>query len=249
MTNVQLHLGDCLEVLRGLPDGCVDAVVTDPPYSSGARTAADVRGRGGMSRKEKWAANPLFNDRMTSTGFTWFIRELGREVLRVLVPGGSLLCFIDWRQYPMLVGALESVNFRVQMMLVWDKESIALGNGFRNQHELIVHAANGTPNVYDRATPNVLRVRRISSSDLHPTEKPVALMEKLIGVVAPVGGTVLDPLMGSGTTGVACVQTGRNFIGVEIDPGYYAIAQRRIAEAQMQPLLFATEPTQKEELA
>lgn len=156
------------------------------------------------------------------------------ECKRTLVPGGSMLCFIDWRQYPILAGVLESVDLRLQNMVVWDKQNMALGWGFRNQHELIIHAANGKPEVYDRGTPNVLSYKRISSSDLHPTEKPIDLLAKLVEVVSSAGGTVIDPLMGSGTTGVACVQTGRNFIGVEIDPGYFEIAQRRIKEAQSQ---------------
>ena len=71
----------------------------------------------------------------------------------------------------------------------------------------------------------------------HPTQKPLALMMWILENSTPVGATVLDPFMGSGTTGVACVQTGRNFIGIEIDLTYYAIAERRIAEAQMQPVL------------
>lgn len=73
----------------------------------------------------------------------------------------------------------------------------------------------------------------------HPTQKPVALMKwcmEKVGV--PVGATVLDPFMGSGSTGVACAKTGRSFIGIELDADYFAMAQRRIAEAQMQPALF-----------
>jgi DNA modification methylase len=72
---------------------------------------------------------------------------------------------------------------------------------------------------------------------LHPTQKPIGLMKWCIERYTSAGDTVLDPFMGSGTTGVACVQTGRNFIGIEIDPTYFAIAERRIAEAQMQPRL------------
>jgi hypothetical protein len=71
----------------------------------------------------------------------------------------------------------------------------------------------------------------------HPGTKPLDLMVRLVGMTQP-GDLVLDPFMGSGTTGVACVRTGRKFIGIEIDPGYFAIAQRRIAEAQLQPRLF-----------
>lgn len=71
----------------------------------------------------------------------------------------------------------------------------------------------------------------------HPTTKPTRLMIKLVERMSLKGDTILDPFMGSGTTGVACVQTGRNFIGIEIDEGYFKIAQRRIAEAQLQPQL------------
>jgi DNA modification methylase len=73
---------------------------------------------------------------------------------------------------------------------------------------------------------------------VHPTQKPVELMIWCIErAKIPAGDTIFDPFMGSGTTGVACVQTGRNFIGCEIDPGYFAIAERRIHDAEQQPLL------------
>jgi site-specific DNA-methyltransferase (adenine-specific) len=234
---IDLRLGDCLEIMRGIESSSVDAVITDPPYSSGARTAAEVRGRGGMSRGSLWDAKPMPNDRMTSTGFTWMMREIGFECVRILKDGGAFLSFIDWRQYPVLCGALESTNLRIQTMVVWDKEVMALGNGFRNQHELIVHASNGVPNVFDKSVPNVLRVPRISSSDLHPTEKPVPLLKKLIEVVTDKGGLVFDPFMGSGTTGVACWGLERDFIGCEISPEYYEVAQKRIAEAQQQMVM------------
>jgi site-specific DNA-methyltransferase (adenine-specific) len=72
----------------------------------------------------------------------------------------------------------------------------------------------------------------------HPTVKPIKLMRYLCKLITPPGGTVLDPFMGSGTTGVACVQTGRNFIGCEIDPKYFAVAERRIKQAEQQPALW-----------
>jgi DNA modification methylase len=80
----------------------------------------------------------------------------------------------------------------------------------------------------------------ISQADMpdHPTQKPIALMKYLIEKLTQPGDTVVDLFMGSGTTGVACVQTGRRFIGIEVDPTYYAIAERRIAEAQYVPPLF-----------
>ena len=71
----------------------------------------------------------------------------------------------------------------------------------------------------------------------HPTQKPLALIKTLVTQFTQDSCTILDPFMGSGTTGVACVQTGRNFIGIEIDPDYFAIAERRIKEAEAQPRL------------
>lgn len=234
--NATLYLGDALDVVGDL--GSVDAFIMDPPYSSGARTSAEVRGRGGMSRGVLWKSQPLTNDRMTVTGFVWLMRQIGLRAADTLVDGGSLLSFIDWRQYPTLYGVLESCNLRIQTLVVWDKEDMALGNGFRNQHELIVHAAKDTPNVFDRSTPNVLRHKRISSSELHPTEKPIGLFEMLVQVVTDVGGIVVDPFMGSGACGAACLRHGRRFIGVEIELRYFDIACRRIEQAQRQPDLF-----------
>ena len=72
---------------------------------------------------------------------------------------------------------------------------------------------------------------------VHPTQKPITVMAGIIKHLTSPGATILDPFMGSGTTGVACVKTGGNFVGIEIDPDYSAIAEKRIAEAQMQPRL------------
>ena len=75
-------------------------------------------------------------------------------------------------------------------------------------------------------------------ANVHPTQKPVALMKWQIERYTKPGDTIFDPFMGSGTTGVACAQTGRNFIGCEIDPGYFKIAEKRIHDVQQQPNLF-----------
>ena len=230
--NATLYLGDCLEILPTL--GKVDAVITDPPYSSGARTAAEVRGRTGMSRGDLWKSQPLANDRMTTTGFVWMMRHVVMDCAALLDEGGSLLSFIDWRQYPTLYGAIETCNLRVQTMVVWDKKDMALGNGFRNQHELLIHAAKGVPRVYNKSVPNVLRVKRISASEDHPTEKPQEIYNPLISVVTDKGQTVLDPFMGSGSAGVAAMNSGRGFIGIEIEPKYFDVACRRIDAAQRQ---------------
>lgn len=227
----RIEHGDCLDVMRGMADASVDAIVTDPPYSSGARTAASVTNRGGMGRSTRWADKPLDSDQMTSTGFLWLMREVGRESLRLLRPGGWFVSFIDWRQYPALYGALETTNLRVCNMLVWDKVAFGLGNGFRNQHELAIVATKRVGKPLNRATGNVLRSKRLKSSDRHPTEKPVDLLEQILKVVVPPGGVVLDPFCGSGTTGVAAVREGFRFVGIEREAEYVEIARARVAHA------------------
>ena len=182
-----------------------------------------------MLRGVRWAAKPIENDQMTTTGFVWLMRAVAAGCRDLLPEGGSFVSFIDWRQWPNLVGALETCNYRVQGMVVWDKGSMGLGNGFRAQHELICHASKGVPNVYDKGKGNVLRWPRQDTDD-HPSPKPEPLMGQLIEVVTPPGGTVLDPFMGSGTTLRAAKAYGRNAIGIEAEERYCEIAARRCAQ-------------------
>lgn len=219
---VKLYHGDALEVLATL-DAEVDAVVTDPPYASGSRSEAKRVSSGAMIRGARFADHPIDNDQMTTTGFVWLIRQTALATRPLLVPGGSFLCFIDWRQWPSLVGALETCNLRVQNMVVWDKGAIGMGNGFRNRHELICHASDGVPVVSDRGTPNVLEFPvdatvisvKKDPPEFHPSPKPVALMERLLAVVSGPGDLILDPFAGGGATLVAAKRTGRRCIGIE----------------------------------
>jgi site-specific DNA-methyltransferase (adenine-specific) len=103
---------------------------------------------------------------------------------------------------------------------------------YKVNHALRFRSDPNFTNVWSFLPPG--RANTYKTEYSHPTEKPTAVIERCIEMTTPPGATVLDPFMGSGTTGVACVRTGRNFIGIEIDPTYFAIAERRIAEAQAQ---------------
>lgn len=219
---------DTLDTLHSI-ETSVDAVVTDPPYASGSRTEASRSSSGAMMRGVKWAAKPIENDQMTTTGFVWLMRAVGQACRPMLPDGGSFLSFIDWRQWPNLVGALETCNYRVQGMVVWDKGSMGLGNGFRAQHELVCHASKGVPVIQDKGCGNVITTPRVAP-DLHPSPKPVDLLARLIEVVTPAGGVVLDPFMGSGSTLVAARNAGRRAIGIEIEERYCEIAAKRLAQ-------------------
>lgn len=229
--SVTIYNGDVLDVLADL-EGMVDAVVTDPPYASGTRHEASKSSSGAMLRAGRFADRPIELDQMTSTGFVWLMRAVAQSCRSLLPDGGSFLSFIDWRQWPNLVGALETCNYRVQGMIVWDKGHFGLGNGFRSQHELICHASKGVPMIHNKDTGNVLRHARVEPVD-HPSPKPESIMQALIRVVTPIDGIVLDPFMGSGTTLRAAKNLGRRAIGVELDEHYCEITAARLGQGVM----------------
>lgn len=220
---------DTLDALAGDGEFSIDAVVTDPPYASGTRMEASKSSSGAMLRAGRFADRPIELDQMTTVGFVWLLRAIGQGCRSMLPDGGSFLSFIDWRQWPNLVGALETCNYRVQGMLVWDKGHFGLGNGFRAQHELICHASKGVPTIHDKGCGNVFRFPRQEPVD-HPSPKPEGLMQRLIEVVTEPGALVLDPLMGSGTTLKAAKNVSRRSIGVEVDERYCEVAATRLAQ-------------------
>jgi DNA modification methylase len=215
----------------------------DPPYCSGGsleaqkNTAAQgMRSATVQADDFQWFAA----DNMSTAGLVFLVRSVLVESRRFLDENRGAYVFTDWRMVPHLAPALESSGLRYRNMIVWDKGSAGLGNGFKPAHEIILEYANGTTQYASKCGQNVIRFPRVSPLERdHNTQKPVEVIEKLIEVAVPEGGTVLDPFMGSGTTGVACMNTGRNFIGIEIDPGYHAIAERRIHAAWAQGHLFA----------
>lgn len=236
---IRLINADCRDVIGQL-DG-VELVITDPPYSSGARTDSERQVRGAMLRSMEdpdWFSH----DAMTTWGFSWFLRSVFSNLRPRLLPGAHVYVFIDWRQTPNVYGMLEACGYRVNQCLVWAKPHFGMGTYWRNQHENIVFASNGMPcDMLDRGKGSVLPFSAIRpESRLHPTEKPVDLLLDIIDAVP--GETVLDPFMGSASTGVAAVRAGRNFVGCEINPSHFEVACRRISEALKQPDLFIEPP-------
>lgn len=232
---LELWHGDSLDVLPELEDAGrfaagVDAFVQDPPYASGTRHEAGRSTSGAMLRGGYFADRPLDLDQMTTQGFVWLMRAVGVFARRVLVDGGSVLSFIDWRQWPNLAAALETANLRVQGMVVWDKGTLGLGQGFRYSHELVCHASKGVPVVHDRTVANVLRHPRAKPVH-HPSPKPVDLMADLLRVVAPPGGLVVDAFAGSASTLIAARRLGVHAIGIESDRGHAEHAAERLGGA------------------
>jgi len=236
--SVTLHLGDCLEYMRTMSAGSVDAVVTDPPYGIGYASNHKTRLGGAPRRNGATFGKDEFDPR-------WI-----PEVYRVLRDNSYVYCFTRWDVLSMWRDAFEGAGFHVAQRLVWDKCHWGMGDlrHYGSQTEDILLMTKGSPAMFEGGAGRRGDLFRYSKFFLaegqedHPTQKPERLIARFILDGSKPGDTVLDPFFGSGPTPVACVRTGRNFIGCEIDPAYYAIAQRRIAEAQLQPPLFPHQP-------
>lgn len=233
----RLHHGDCLEILRTLPAASVDAVITDPPYSSGGFTRGDKTN----VTSKKYVTTGVITERPEFLGdnrdqrswITWCAIWLG-QAWKATKPGGYCLMFTDWRQLPAASDAMQAGGWVWRGIVVWDKTEAARPPGpayFRHQCEYVLWGTKGvTREEYAGGPwPGVFRLGVSQADKHHITGKPTNLMRELVKV-APKGGRVLDPFMGSGTTGVACRLEGRDFVGIELDSTYYQIAERRILQ-------------------
>ena len=246
-----LYLGDCLEILPELEAGIVDLVFMDPPYghnnNDGDLISQWETVLGGAAVPEsEW--RPIANDGPEAN-------EIFRSALqfldRAMAKSSSCCCccggggpdpqFARWSLW------MDEV-FDFKQMIVWDKGPIGMGWHYRRSYETILVAdkkkAKAKWHSKRRDIENIIRpgsfgIRKIiPSADQHPTEKPVELSAHFIELHSVEGETIIDPFMGSGTTGVACGRMGRKFIGIEIEPEYFDIACKRIDAAYAQGRLF-----------
>lgn len=250
---IDLRLGDCLDILPTLPAQSVDAVICDPPYGTTACKWDSVIPFAPMWEALRRIIKPrgaivLFGSQpFTSAlvmswpqGFkyewVWIKnRPTGAQQAKnrpMSRHEGVVVFSLSPMGHSSLLGAS---RMRYNPQGVTDSVlKVVAAKGF---HSRIVGARPnqvGREYVSQTGFPSTVLYFDKEEDHLHPTQKPVALMEYLVRTYTDEGDVVLDFTMGSGTTGVACVNTGRSFIGIERDAGYYAIAERRIAEAQQQ---------------
>lgn len=235
---IDLRLGDCLEILPTLADNSADTVVTSPPYNTlptSSRTSGlHAERRTGVNLWMEKAANGYADHRPEDEYQEW-LRRVVTEAMRVsrgLVWVNHKIRYRDG----VAIHPARMLPYPIYAEVVWDRGiSMALNcKRYSPSHEVLL--AFGKPHYWNDGLNKMMSVWHIppQRSTEHPCPFPLEIAWRLVASSCPVGGVVLDPFMGSGTTGVACVQTGRNFIGIEIDPTYYAIAQKRIADAQAQ---------------
>jgi site-specific DNA-methyltransferase (adenine-specific) len=199
----------------------VDAVITDPPYN--------------FSTSSNGNKHEYLSD-LTNTAF--FFKEVIKLCLNTFPSaGGTYWQFLNWKTVGTLQKAVNDLRLTITSLLVWDKEVLGLSStvSLRPTYELVMLLCVGSAGIKNRSLPDLWRVPYRLTDRLHPAQKPLALMNKLVNATS--GEVILDPFMGSGTTGVACVNAGRRFIGIELDEGYFDAACRRIEDALKQRLL------------
>jgi site-specific DNA-methyltransferase (adenine-specific) len=223
--NIKIYHGDCLEVLEAI-EFSVDAIISDPPFSSGSRTDAGKATRGAMVRGKKWDQKWFSHDNMATHGFLFLMRLLCCRLLRSTNNSATCHFFIDWRMYPNLYGALEASGWIVKNLVIWDKCHFGMGSNYRNQHELILYAEKGSVLFQKHNVGNVLQFKR-ANCEHHPTEKPVPLLRELIKASTGDEALILDPFCGSGSTLVAAKECGRRAIGIEISEQFCELAANR----------------------
>jgi len=237
--NTLLH-ADALLTLKEVPPNSIDAVITDPPYSSGGL----FRGDRAQDTKNKYltsghvaaeyAKHSFTGDNLDQRSWTSWTAEWLSLARNCVKPGGVVAVFTDWRQLCALCDAVQWAGWIWRGIIVWDKKNSRPQPARpRQQCEFIVWASNGPLDVKRDAPhmPGIFAASPVGrDARLHQTEKPITLMRELVKICES-GGVILDPFMGSGTTLAAAALEGYSYIGVEKDTYYYDVAQRRIAEA------------------
>jgi site-specific DNA-methyltransferase (adenine-specific) len=234
---IEMRRGDALLLLDALEDESIDAVITDPPYSSGGAYRSDrVRSTGAKYvQTGQIEQRPDFDgdSRDQRSYLAWCSLWMCR-CLRALKSGRPILVFCDWRQLPVTSDAVQAAGFIWRGVIVWDKTEAARPIlGFSAQAEYIVWGTRGPIDLgHDVYLPGLVRAPVRDGDRWHQTGKPLGLMEQLVEVVPP-DGLILDPFAGSASTLVAARNRGRRGLGFEINVDYLETSGRRLDQLSL----------------
>jgi site-specific DNA-methyltransferase (adenine-specific) len=255
MSEIKLICGDCLEVMKSMPDKSIDAVITDPPYGTTAINwdkKIDLNlfwnGINSLIKQNTpiivFSFQPFTTDLITSNRDKFKYEIVWKKTM----PQGFLNANkCPLRNHENIIVFYEHLPTYHPIKTKTERSDIGRIRNVNAMRSKQYREMNRTTwvetgeryptDAIEFSNWNGALFGKTENATKHPTQKPVDLMTYLISTYSNENDTILDPFMGSGTTGVACVMTNRNFIGVEIDPGYFEIAKKRIAVAQMQPNL------------
>lgn len=205
----KITFGDSIQEIKNLPDCSIDLVVSDPPYQI-TKSAIDFK--------------------LDKVKASWYFNEL----FRVLKNDSNAYIMTNATHLHEFLNEAEKAGFKLQNLLVWEKQNKVPNSYYMRNNEFTLFLTKGKPKTIINTNSKQLHkfYNKVGHDNkLHPTEKPLDLMRLYIENSSSVGDLILDPFAGSGTTAVACIETGRNFITFELDEEYFDVAIKRISEA------------------
>jgi len=208
LTNTILH-ADCIKALPMLPESSVDFILTDPPY---------------ITRYQSRDGRRVRND----DNDTW-LKPAFAQMHRVLKNDSFCVSFYGWPHADRFIAAYKAAGFRIVGHLMFPKRYASSTRFLQYRHESAHLLAKGEPATPQKPIPDVIEWQ-YTGNVLHPTQKPLAILSPLVESFSQPGQIVLDPFTGSGSTLLAAKQLGRNYIGIELDAKYHAIAKRRLLD-------------------
>ena len=252
----KILLGDCLELLKGLPDNSIDHCITDPPYNiSGYDHKRKI---GWLESNSVWKDSKNFNkidadwDKFNDSEYSEFTNSWLVEIKRVVRPNGNILVFGSYHNIYQVGVALERLELKINNSIIWYKRNAfpnITGRMLCESTEQIVWAVNGSKKSATKWTFNYNELKLLTDNgkqmrnmwDIpmtplsekqfgkHPSQKPMALSERLVIGFTNPGDTVLDPFLGSGSFLVAAKKLGRNFLGMERESEFAELAKKRLS--------------------
>tara|TARA_R110002096_G_scaffold402445_2_gene599771 strand:+ start:19 stop:657 length:639 start_codon:yes stop_codon:yes gene_type:complete len=204
---------DCFKEMKTMPDNSIDLLLTDPPY--------------GINLTPQRSTSKFKNVKIISDDNLEWVDDFSKEIYRICKNTAFIFC--SYQKYDVFKISLEKAGFIIKNCIVWDKMWFGMGNNFRPNHEFIILAIKTKFKTKSNNLENILRFRRLHPSKMHhPTEKPIKLLELLINESSNEGDIILDCFAGSGTTGIACKNTNRNYILIEKESTYIDIIKERL---------------------
>ena len=219
---IKLYKGDCLEVMKDIPNESIDLIVTDPPYLIKYKTNRR------KNKKHDFCSEILNDDNYD------LISNYIKECFRILKNDTAMYMFCNCDKVDYFKQELEKTGFNIKNMIIWVKNNHTAGDlkaQFGKQYEIIFLVNKGRCLFNGKRITDVWNFDRVSGNkQVHQNQKPVDLLEQCILKHSKENDIIFDGFMGVGSTGVACINTNRKFIGIELDDNYFKIAKKRIEE-------------------
>lgn len=220
MEDIKLYCDDCLNIMKQIENESIDLIVTDPPYLIKYKTNR-------RKNKDHDFCSEILNDDNEQ-----LIIDYIRECYRILKNNTAMYMFCNCDKVDFFKQELENAGFKIKNMIIWVKNNWTAGDlkaQFGKQYEIIFLVNKGRKCFNGKRITDVWMFDKISGKkQLHQNQKPVDLLKQCILKHSDENDIIFDGFMGSGSTGVACIETDRKFIGVELDKKYFEIAKERI---------------------